>query len=267
MLNLFVYWYTRYRQTQYEEVLKMPEISRSVPAYEQIADHYRTLIRSGQLAAGEKLPSITEIATEWGVARATASQAINRLQVEHAVHTSTQGTFVSADGIISATPGDRIRMARPYRVGPGESVVVTAAEIVIPPDYVNDLLNITPGREVIRREEITSLRGQPIMLSVDWIPVDSTLTALGVLDDKPLEGGLAHTIESITHRHITHGQDHLRGRSADTRETAALQIPVGSPILAGVHIWSDSKDVILYGEWVMPPDQVVTYTYDVPTEQ
>jgi GntR family transcriptional regulator len=245
----------------------MPEIARSVPAYEQIADHYRTLIRSGQLGPGEKLPSITEIATEWDVARATAAQAINRLQVEHAVHTSTQGTFVSADGIISATPGDRIRMARPDRVGPGESVVVTAVEIVIPPDYVNDLLNLAPGSEVIRREEITSLRGKPVMLSVDWIPVDSTLTAIGVLDAKPLEGGLAHVLETTTHRHITHGQDHLRGRSADAREASALQIAVGSPILAGVHIWSDSKNVILYGEWVMPPDRVVTYTYDVSPEQ
>jgi GntR family transcriptional regulator len=245
----------------------MPEIERSVPAYEQIADHYRTLIRSNQLAPGEKLPSISEIATEWGVARATAAQAINRLQVEHAVHTSTQGTFVSADGIISATPGDRIRMARPYRVGPGESVAVTAAEIVIPPDYVIDLLNIAPGSQVIRREEITSLRGRPVMLSVDWIPADSTLTALGVIDTKPLDGGLAHILETTAQRRITHGQDHIRGRSADTREASALQIPVGSPILAGVHIWSDSQDVIVYGEWVMPPDRVVTYTYDIPIEQ
>jgi GntR family transcriptional regulator len=245
----------------------MPEIERSVPAYEQIADHYRTLIRSGQLTPGVKLPSITDIATEWGVARTTAAQAIGRLQVEHAVHTSTQGTFVSADGIISATPGDRIRMARPYRVGPGESVAVTAAEIVIPPDYVNELLNLEPGSQVVRREEITSLRGKPVMLSVDWIPVDSTLTALGVLDTKPMEGGLAHVLETTTRRHITHGQDHLRGRSADAREAAALQVATGTPILAGVHIWSDSNNVILYGEWVMPPDRVVTYTYEVEEQE
>jgi GntR family transcriptional regulator len=245
----------------------MPGIQRSVPAYEQIADHYRTLIRSGQLGPGVKLPSITEIASEWEVARDTAAKAINRLQVERAVHTSTQGTFVSSDGIISATPGDRIRISRPHRIGPGETVLVTAAEIVIPPDYVADLLNIAPGTAVIRREEITSLRGRPVMLSVDWVPADSTYTALGMLDNKPLDGGVAHTLETTTRRRITHGQDHLRGRSADTREATALQIPVGSPILAGVHIWSDAEDVILYGEWVLPADRVVTYTYDVTSEQ
>jgi GntR family transcriptional regulator len=244
----------------------MPSIARTVPAYEQIADHYRSLIHSGQLQPGAKLPSITDIASEWNVARSTVAQAVNRLQVEHAVHTSTQGTFVSADGIVTATPADHIRMARPYRVGKGETITVTAAEIVIPPDYVAEILNIEPGSEVIRREEITNLRGNPRMLSVDWIPVESTLTAMGVLDPKPLEGGLAHTLETITHRRITHGQDYLRGRSADAREANALQIPVGAPILAGVHIWSDADNVILYGEWVMPADRVVTYNYEIPVE-
>jgi GntR family transcriptional regulator len=244
----------------------MPAIERPAPAYEQIADHYRSLINSGQLQPGAKLPSITDIATEWNVARSTVAQAIGRLQVEHAVHTSTQGTFVSADGVIAATPADRIRMAPPYRVAQGESVVVTSAGIVIPPDYVAELLHVEPGTQVIRREEVTSLRGEPRMLSVDWIPAESTLTALGALDATPLDGGLAHFLETATRRRITHGQDHLRARSADAREANALKIPVGAPILAGVHVWSDSENVILYGEWVMSADRVVTYTYDVPTD-
>lgn len=241
----------------------MPSIERPVPAYEQIADHYRNLINSGRLQPGARLPSITDIATEWKVARSTVAQAINRLQVEHAIHTSTQGTFVSADGIVTATPADRIRMARPYRVGQGEAIAVTAAGIVVPPDYVAELLNIEPGTQVIRREEITTLRGEPRMLSVDWIPTESTLTAIGVLDTKPLDGGLVHVLETSAHRKVTHGQDHLRSRGADAREADALQIPVGAPILAGVHIWSDTDDVIVYGEWVMPADRVVTYTYDI----
>jgi GntR family transcriptional regulator len=245
----------------------MPTIDRPAPAYEQIADHYRTLIHSGQLQPGAKLPSITDIATEWNVARSTVAQAINRLQVEHAVHTSTQGTFVSADGIVTATPADRIRMAMPHRIGQGESVTVNAAGIVVPPDYVAELLNLEPGTQVIRREEITNLRSEPRMLSVDWIPADSTLTALGALDPTPLQGGITHFLETATHRRITHGQDHLRGRAADAREADALKIPVGAPILAGVHIWSDSDNVILYGEWVMAADRVVTYTYDIPTEE
>ena len=240
------------------------KVQRSIPAYVQIADHYRELIRDGQLSPGTKLPSISDIADEWGVARATAAQAVNRLQVEHAVHTSTQGTFVSSDETVVPTPGDRIRSPLPQRVAPGETVKVNAVEIIRAPDYVADLLNLQPGSEVIRREEITSLRGHPRMLSVDWIPADSTLVALGALSPEPLEGGPAHFLETVTpHRKVTHAQDHLESRSADSREATALGISVGSPVLAGVHVWSDSNDVILYGEWVMPPRRVVTYAYDV----
>jgi GntR family transcriptional regulator len=241
----------------------LPEVQRSVPAYAQIADHYRDLIRSGQLSPGSKLPSISDIATDWGVARATAAQAINRLQVERAVTTSTQGTFVSSDEIVTRTPGDRIRATLPHRVGPDETIQTTAAEAVRAPDYVANLLNLDPGSEVIRREEISTIDGRPRMLSVDWIPASSTLVALGALERAPLDGGIAHFLETVTHRRITHAQDHLRGRSADTREATALQIPVGSPILAGVHIWSDPDDVVLYGEWVIPPDHDISYTYEV----
>jgi GntR family transcriptional regulator len=241
----------------------VPEIQRAIPAYAQIADHYRDLIRSGQLTPGAKLPSISDIADEWHVSRATASQAINRLQVERAVYTSNQGTFVSSDEIITPTPGDRIRAALPHRVGPAETIQVTAAETVIAPDYVASLLNLDPAAEVIRREEITTLHGHPRMLSVDWVPASSTLVALGALEKGPLDGGVAHFLETVTHRKITHAQDHLRGRSADMREATALQIPVGSPILAGVHIWSDPDDVVLYGEWVVPANHDVSYTYEV----
>ena len=76
-------------------------------------------------------------------------------------------------------------------------------------------------------------------------------------------GGPAEVIATITGRHVTHAQDHLEGREADTREANALGIPVGSPILAGAHVWSDKEGVILYGEWVMPPKRVVSYSYEV----
>ena len=75
--------------------------------------------------------------------------------------------------------------------------------------------------------------------------------------------GPANIIDTLTGRHVTHAQDHLEGREADTREAGALSIPVGSPILAGYHVWSDAEGAILYGEWVMPPRQVVTYAYEV----
>lgn len=239
----------------------MPEVERRQPAYAQIADHYRDAILSGELSPGDRLPSITDIAEQWHVARATAANAISRLQVEKAVYTSPQGTFVESDERITRTPGDRIRGPRPVRVN-SETITLNEAGIVIAPNYVAELLGIEPGSQVIRREEITSLRGKPRMLSVDWLPTTNVMAEAELLGP-PTPEGPARIIETVTGRRVTHAQDHLESREADTREATALAIPTGSPILAGVHIWSDDAGVIIYGEWVLPPKQVITYAYEV----
>ena len=125
-----------------------------------------------------------------------------------------------------------------------------------------ELLGVEPGGMVIRREEVTTLRGKPRMLSVDWIPTGNVMAEAELLG--PLgPDGPAKVIETVTGRQVTHAQDHLEGREADTREANALKIPVGSPILAGTHVWSDKDGVIIYGEWGMPPKRVVSYTYEV----
>jgi GntR family transcriptional regulator len=241
----------------------MPQAERSAPAYAQIADHYRNQILQGELAPGERLPSIAEIAEEWGVAKATAAKAISRLQVEGAVWTSTQGTYASSDGVVVRTPGDRVRGSLPLRIGHGEEVVVNAADLVAAPDYVASLLGIDPHSTIVRREEVTSSHGRPVMLAVDWIPAGDTRLAPDLLLRHPIEHGPAHFIATVTGRRVTHYQDHLRGRSADAREAAELQIPIGSPVLAGVHVWSDQEGVILYGEWVLPADRVISYSGEV----
>jgi GntR family transcriptional regulator len=240
----------------------MPEVQRPEPAYVQIATHYRGMILTGELLPGDQLPPINTIAEQWHVSSATAAKAIGRLQVERAVYSTPQGTFVSSDDHITRTPGDRIRGPRPARIGRGEKVTLNEAGIVLAPNYVAELLGIEPGSMVIRREEITSLRGRPRMLSVDWIPTKHVMAEAELLGPSTPEGP-EHVIATVTGRHITHAQDHLEGREADTREAAALGIPVGSPILAGTHVWSDTDGAIIYGEWVMPPKQVITYAYEV----
>ncbi|MGH7483349.1 MAG: GntR family transcriptional regulator [Longimicrobiales bacterium] len=44
------------------------------PPYQQVVEHYRAAIRTGQLAAGDELPSTRRLAAEWGVATSTAQR-------------------------------------------------------------------------------------------------------------------------------------------------------------------------------------------------
>lgn len=45
-----------------------------------------------------------------------------------------------------------------------------------------------------------------------------------------------------------------------------LGLATGTAVLAGAWTYSDDRGVIEYGEYVAPPEHVVTYDYDVPTE-
>jgi GntR family transcriptional regulator len=243
----------------------MPRADRPLPLYAQLADHYRTAIRDGELVPGQQLPPITQLAAEWDISVSTAAKAISHLQVEGAIWTSPQGSFVSDEDIITRTPRDRITATAPRRsTGNGERIIVTASEIVTAPNYVAELLGVPIGVQVIRREEITHRKGQPRMLSVDWVsPVaaESAMLAAEATSPLPIDGGTIRLIERATGRTVTLGRDHLRGRAADAREAAALRLPIGSPILAGTNVWSDDDGVLLYGEWVLPPDQVISYEY------
>lgn len=65
--------------------------------YDQYADEIAALIRSGQLATGERLPSVRETRARRGVSASTVFQAYQRLEREGLIHARPQsGFYVSA---------------------------------------------------------------------------------------------------------------------------------------------------------------------------
>jgi DNA-binding GntR family transcriptional regulator len=78
----------------------MADFTAERAAYLQIADEFKRLIRDGELAPGEKLPSESKLMADHGVSRTVARQAISRLR-EDGYATSHQGK-----GSFAALPGD-----------------------------------------------------------------------------------------------------------------------------------------------------------------
>ncbi len=65
-----------------------------VAPWRQIAEIFRARIASGELAPGDRLPSIASISQEYDVAKTTAQKVIEALRDEGLVVTSPMGTFV-----------------------------------------------------------------------------------------------------------------------------------------------------------------------------
>ena len=67
------------------------------PIYEQVRDGLRSLMVTGVLAAGEKLPSVRSLATELAINPNTIQRAYAELEAEGYIYSvAGKGSFVSA---------------------------------------------------------------------------------------------------------------------------------------------------------------------------
>lgn len=243
-----------------------PTIERSPAPYMQVTDHYRHQIQDGTLAEGDRLPPVSAIARAWGIAHATAAKAIQQLQVESLVVTSPRGTFVAAQAARASSPYDRImRVRRTGRAGAAdEHHRVIRAEIIAPPAYIADLLDLTPGDQVAHREWVTTEGATLRALSVTWYPAALADDVPALLDTAPTSVDVLTTrVEEATGQAVR-GRDFYHARGADRREADALGLPVGSAVLAGTWLqWSAADQIIEYGETCLPPRSTVSYPYDI----
>ena len=76
-------------------------INRSsvVPPWQQLADLLRSRIESGELAPGDRIPSVVTLAQEYHLAAGTVRKALAQLQREGLVESRVGwGTFVTGSG-------------------------------------------------------------------------------------------------------------------------------------------------------------------------
>ncbi len=74
------------------------------PIYEQIKEGLRKLVVSGALSAGEKLPSVRELASQLAINPNTIQRAYRELENEGYIYTLVgKGTFVAENGNIDNT--------------------------------------------------------------------------------------------------------------------------------------------------------------------
>ncbi|MFJ9691572.1 GntR family transcriptional regulator [Kitasatospora sp. NPDC101183] len=230
----------------------------------RIADHYRRLILTGELDPGTKLATQRELSKTWGVSIATVTGAVQQLVVEGYLLTSPRGTFVADEPEVTSAPRDRLLHVQRVRSSlmDHETSIVTVAELKVPPLYVQELFGLDPGDQLVRREFVTGRGKNRTMYQGVYYPAEFAALVPDLLSTAPgTNAGLLAKVLAATDRTIRHARDDMHGRSSNAREASALGISVGSPILAGVHRWSDERGVIEYGEWCIPARYTIGYEY------
>lgn len=131
------------------------DTAAAIPVYEQIRSQLTGAIAAGQLASGQRLPSVRALAADLGIAVNTVGRAYAELEAVGLIACRRRtGTVVTAQAPAAAPPqvvADAIQLAR------------SAAAAKLPMELVVDLLRSTLSGA-------PTLSGQPSLRSKNSVP-------------------------------------------------------------------------------------------------
>lgn len=246
------------------------------PVYKQIADRLRESIATGELSAGEKLPSESALMNDFDVAQGTVRQALGILRAEGLVIAEHgRGVFVRRRPKTRRLAYDRF--ARKHREeGKAAYLVEAEAEQLRPdvdvyfvgpdkpPGDVARLLSIRAGSKVLVRRRRYSSDGQPTELATSYIPW-AIASGTEMTKENPGPGGIYARIEEAGHR-LARFSEEVTARMPTQDEARALQLAPGAPVLTLVRVAYDTDgQPVEVCDTVMSADHY-TLSYELPAD-
>lgn len=233
----------------------MPELDRT-PPYLQVVHELRRRIVDGELAEGDRLPSVRQIAEEWQIAQATAMKALAALRADGLAESVTGvGTVVRSRRNLHRSAIDRLERALSTgKIYPeGEYAVIKAAEMAVPPTWVADLLELDEGAQAIRRHRVTMNEDGPASSSVSWFSPEFADAVPALLEAERIPGGTPNAIEAATGRRSVAAEEATAALRANAQNAEDLGIEIGDPVSVGRNIYFDAQGgVIEVGESFAP---------------
>jgi DNA-binding transcriptional regulator YhcF (GntR family) len=87
--------------------------NNAVPPFEQLRTQFAAMVASGELAAGQKLPTVRQLATDLGLAANTVARAYRELEADQIISTQgRRGTFVRSAALDRLAAGGVASAAR-----------------------------------------------------------------------------------------------------------------------------------------------------------
>ncbi|MCC3762478.1 GntR family transcriptional regulator [Glycomyces sp. TRM65418] len=211
------------------------------------AEALRQRILDGTYAPGQRLPSATAIGNEFGIDRGTAARVLAQLRQTGFIITKPgSGSFVRTfEPILRSFPArlsawqegraiqdaDTGKRARMVEVTVGETPASEA---------VATAFDLAPGDPVLRRSRRFAVEDRPVQLADSHYLLELVRsTAIVYTDTGP--GGVYARLDEIGHAPVRF-TERLRARMPLPAETAALELPGGTPVIAITRTAFDAED-------------------------
>lgn len=199
------------------------------PVHVSIRDDLRMRITVGEWAAGHRLPSETDLAARYGVARMTVRQAIGALAGEGVVvRRQGLGTF-AAERLPTRRVGALLSFTEEMRSQGRdvESRLIKAA-VEQPTDLAREALQLAAHAATITIQRVRIADGYPLAVQHSWLPC----ARFAGLDGEPLlEDSLYATIEGRYGVRIMRARQVFTATVAGGSEAELLELKPGSPVL------------------------------------
>lgn len=210
------------------------------PAYSQLESQLATLIETGRLTVGDRLPSERLLASAVGVSRLTARAALAALArrglVERGV--GRRGTFVARPKLAYDLRdfAGFTEMARRQGLAAGARIR-SLAELPAPEPIAIEL-QIDPGDSVYRLERLRFADAEPLTLEDTWIPAT------------PFPGFLSHDMTGSVYAVMREAYAHppvraierLEATVAEEHHAEALGVKTGDPLMLVVRVAYGTDD-------------------------
>jgi DNA-binding GntR family transcriptional regulator len=245
----------------------MAEIRKVAAPYAQIAQNIREEIYAGRLRPGDRVPSVRDLAAEYGVSRATADKALSALRSEGLVAAVTGIGTVVADQVPTVQSGGA-RFRRMLTTGratkTGERSEIVASGLVSAPDDVAAALRVEVGHSVVRRQRRFIDEDGVAAISTSWLPGELADAVPGLLQTERIPGGTIGAVCAATGRQPAPGMDTAVARLASDEEAAALGLEQPTAVLViEARLADEDGKPLEFGVDIIGPGRPWTVGYDL----
>lgn len=229
-------------------------LDRPPPPYQQIADELRERIRRGDLAPGDRVPSVRDLVSEYEVAMATAQKALGALQAEGWVRPERGiGNLVTTEAERGWSAAAWLEKARRTgRIYPeGRHARIVEAELTTATEQIAGALGVDVGAQVIRRLRVSYHGDEPVSSSTSWFSgAHAEIAPRLLVAERIPEGSFLYLATRLGHR-VARWQDQYEPVLATAEDAQLLDLAEGTAVNHGRNwVYDDTGEVLEYGESV-----------------
>jgi GntR family transcriptional regulator len=211
------------------------------PVHLSIRDDLRIRITRGEWVAGQRLPSETDLAAWYGVARMTIRHAIGALASE-GILIRRQGLGTFAADRLAARRTDWLQSYADKMRGQGHDVQTRLIKglVQVPPAGARQALQLGGCAVAVLVQRLRIVDGTPTVVLTSWLPY----TRFAGLDAEPLlDGSLYAMVEKRFGVRIVRAQQTLTAAAAEEAEAQLLDLCPGDPVLRMVRTTYDGSNI------------------------